>query len=781
MVSRFNVQTNQALEFDKIRQIVYDLCKSEITREIIFDSEITRSIILKDYQRQTEFIQLNSQLIEFPFHTVIDLRDVLSKLHIENYFIEIDQLHAIRSLSNNIFEIKSLFKELNNAIDFRLLSELASSCFYDPTPAREINRVIQEDGSIKYDASPELKRIFERKKNIEHTIHKAFQSALIKAKDADALHEIGESMRNGRRVLAVLAEKKRSIKGISIDESESGRIVYIEPADTIFLNNEATELNREELREIRRILIELTHKFSKYAMLFETYQNFMISWDILFAKFKFYRLIEGVIPKVGNQIEIKNGFHPLLKIKNRNENRTIVPFTLRMEDKKMLMISGPNAGGKSITLKSIGLMALMVQAALPIAAEGETVFPLFQNVLGDIGDLQSLENELSTYSSKLVLWKEMIHICDQNTLLLFDELGSGTDPAFGAGMAQSTIESCLLKNPVIIATTHYSDLKRMGELHPKAMSGSMLFDENRLEPTFQLMTDKPGSSYTFHIARKVGLSEHIVHNAERYSQTEQVKYDKMLLRLEKKENELRLRMKELEKSELELKKQMKDWNRLHLDLDLSRKKIKYEKLIQNKDLGVKKVQELKAYQNELKRIEQQRMLEEQKKLEEEIRAAEDESKKLYREIHRVKLDHVFAEGDTVQYIHTQAKGVIQKLEKRKAVVLFDNMKTTLSLADLIPIEKEERNSIRPKKILVIDKQINRELDLRGKYIYEALPELEDFVNKALLNNFYEAKIIYGLGKLKSEVLRKIKSMPSIAKIDTLENESGSSGSCIIYF
>ncbi len=776
-------QTKQLLEFDKVIELIKSMCYSDVACEKLDNSLplSNRRTIEVNFKRLAEFNSLQKQDQNLSIHTILNCHLFLAKIHIENFFIELEDLHALRNMSNNVREIKEFFKKTSNPEEFANLIDFSNSIFYDNAIERAINKVVTEHGELKTDASPELKRIRMQKATMNATINNAFSGVLSQSKSNGYLNEIGESIRNGRRVLAVNAENKRSIKGIIHDESETGKIVYIEPSETIFLNNEAFEIERQEWREIRRILIETTKFLSQYKSLIHSYQEFMVEWDIIQAKNKFSNLIGGSIPEISNKIVLRNAFHPLLKIKNLKDKKAIVPFHLDLGNQKMLMISGPNAGGKSITMKTIGLIAMMVRASIPIAAEGQSIFPLFHTVLGDIGDLQSLQDELSTYSSKLKLWKEMMSLCDKDTLLLFDELGNGTDPSFGAAMAQSVIESCLQKSPTIIATTHYSDLKKLADERLDILNGSMLFDEVKLEPIYKLILDKPGSSYTFHIARKSGLNHDTIKRAEKLSDTEQFRYDKQLLKLERKEKELHLRHKELEASERELKKQMKDWNRLHLDLDLTRKKVKYEKLLHTQEVEIEKVRELKDYKNKLKEIDKEKLEAEQKVLAEKIEKSKEESKVLYKAIHKVNADYHFKEGDTVQYIQTNTKGIIDKIQKNKAIVIFDHIKSTLALADLIPVSEVEKKRVITKKMFTSESIPQRELDLRGKFVYEAIPELEDFINKALMNNFYEIKIIHGKGKLKTEIQKSLKGFKSISKIAHAQPEHGGDGVSYVYF
>lgn len=771
------------IEFDKILAIISEFCISDLGRARLLSDCYSQdsSFIEKNYQRLSEFRRIYDSEPNFPIHSVYDFSEMIPKLNIENYFMDIEAIHQLRMMSSNVREIRDYFHNITSKDDYTYLIDYTRTVFYDNALEREISKILTEDMLIRDDASPSLRVIRQRKSTLDASIQKTFVGTLQRYRNLGYLYEVGESIRQGRRVLSVLAEHKRAVKGIILDQSESGKVSYIEPSETIYLNNEAFEIEREEMNEIRKILIQLTHFISKYPKLIMHYQDFMTSWDVIRSKTKFSVLINGSIPKISKHIALNNAYHPLLKIKNIGLNRPTIPFHLDMEAYKMLMISGPNAGGKSITLKTIGLIAVMIQSSIPIPAEAGSAFPLFHTILADIGDLQSFEDELSTYSSKLKLWKEMIRSSDERTLLLLDELGDGTDPSFGAGMAQAVVESCLSRKSTLVATTHYSDLKQMAANREDILSGSMLFDEVKLEPIYKLTLGKPGSSYTFHIARKSGLSHQVIERAEKISNKEQVQFDKQLLRLEKKEKELHLRMQELDRKDRELKKQIKDWNRLHLDLDVTRKKIKYEKMLHNQEADILKAKEIREYKDALRLKQLEDLAEEQRIIDEKIKQEQEASKKLYREIHHIHTDHHFKVGDTVQYIETQTRGIIEKIQKNKAIVIFDNIKSTLSLTDLIPIAAEEKKKQTAQKLISLGQVQLRELDVRGKYVYEALPELEDFINKALLHNFHEIKIIHGKGKLKSEIHKSLQTYRAISKISHGLPEHGGDGVTYVYF
>lgn len=784
----YTKQTENLLEFDILIEELKSGFLSEYGREFFEQTTIQKiwnqTEIEKRYTFLSEFNFLKTQFPDFPIQHVSKFSSHLGNIEIENYYIPREDILKLKLLVTNIRDIKQFFKDTIYQKELLTLADFSDTLFYDTALLREIDKIIDEEGIVKSSASKELGVLRLRKKTIYQEIDKAFSFTLSQAKQSGLLNEIGESIRQGRRVLAINSAYKRSIKGMVIDESETGSVIFIEPAATIYLNNEASEIDREEEREIRKVLIVLTRFIAKYKNLIIQYQEFMAQWDGLQAINKFKERIEGSLPRIGSSLELNNAFHPLLKLKNKKEANSIIPFHLKFDiHHQMLVISGPNAGGKTITLKSIGLIALMVQKALPISSEAGSVVPLYEAVHGDLGDLQSINDELSTYSSKLRLWNFMMKTANKKTLLLFDELGDGTDPSFGAAMAQAVLEKLLDQKSTVIATTHYGDLKKFSESRKDTLSASMLFDEVKLEPLFKLSIGFPGSSYTFHIARKMGLNHEVIKRAETLSESEKVLYDRQLFKLEKKEKELQSQKMELVRAEQDLKKQVKDWNRLHLDMDLTRKKMRYEKTILLQEQIAEKEKELKLFKEELKNKKKlEELVIEQTKLNEEKESTNLASKELYKQINKVNPNQKFAIGDRVQFIQTNAIGVIEKMNKDRVTVIFDHLKSTISASELIWLPPDEdKKKTTTKKIITIDKNGSRELDIRGQFVYEAIEDLDDFINRALLNNYHEIKIIHGKGKLRAEIIKHLQTFKSITKCNSALPEHGGEGVTYVHF
>ena len=775
------------IEFDKVVDIISQFC--------ILESGIQK---IKSSSLYTQFNELqNIHDIQFEVVNIIrnqmefgsrrnDILHLLENVEIENFYLEASEILQIKKTIENIGVCKAFFEKTENANNFPKLYQYFIKIFHDKSLTNLISKQIDEKGIVKDDASPKLLEIRNLQKRIFKDIDQVFRKQVSSYNEMGFLAETVESIRNGRRVLAVKAEKKRSIKGIIHDESESGSIVYIEPNALIELHNDALNIENEEKREIIRILRVLTNHIGAHKKLLLIYQEANTNLDIWNAKAQWAIKMEcsPVEIAIQNQIKLVKAFHPLLKYKNLNENKKTIPFDIDLnQNQKMLMISGPNAGGKSITLKSIGLLVLMHQMGFPVPVESGSKLPLLKKYYCDLSDNQSIADELSTYSSKIVRWKQILNEAQSETLILMDEMGSGTDPSFGAAVAQVILESCIEKNSFIVCTTHFGTLKKWADQNKKIINASMLFDEEKLEPLYILKLGKPGSSYTFHIAKKMGLPLELINKAEKLSNTKQVEYDRMLMNLELREKELMKQKEALEQNENEAKKQIKDWKKISNELDLLRNKVKFERMVFLNEKEIEKQKIIKKYQEELKQKEKKEDLKIiEKEVIKTIQSNQEKIKETYKEIHKIPEKQEFKPGDFVQYIQTNAIGKIEKIEKNKAIVIFDHLKSSVSIADLIKLNENPQKNIKPKqKIDVSNTKIDNVLDIRGLFLSEAIEEVEKFVNDSIIQNKFQVKIIHGRGTLRNEILKLLNKTSVIEKIESANASDGGEGASWITF
>src|SRR6185369_1890170 len=439
-----------------------------------------------------------------------------------------------------------------------------------------IDEIVDEQGQVKDSASHDLRNIrmsLYRKRN---ELRRIFERIVSKLNKQGYLAEIEESFMNGRRVVAAFAEQKRMVKGILHGESDTRRTVFIEPEETIGLNNEVFSLEIEERKEVYRILRELTKDLSKYEPLLSAWHTIIGEYDFIRAKAKLAVDMRGEYPALMDRshIQLVEAYHPLLFLYNKKLNKATIPVTITLsETNRILVISGPNAGGKTVTMKTIGLLQMMVQAGLLVPLHPSSEFGIFKQLMIHIGDTQSLEFELSTYSSHLLNMKYFMENANGRTLFFIDELGSGSDPNLGGAFAEVILEELAKKHAYGIVTTHYLNLKVMANKTPGILNGAMAFDEKSLLPLYQLIIGKPGSSYTFSIAERIGLHPDLIRNARKLVDEEHFKLDKLLNRTEQD-------LRNLEQKDKELQKMLKENARLQTELEKTLQKEKHQQQLQ---------------------------------------------------------------------------------------------------------------------------------------------------------------------------------------------------------
>jgi len=584
------------LEFDKIRALLHDKCRSEYAKEKANDLRIhTRRDFIESALKQThEYRQLIQNAIYFPNDYVLNLSKELRLLQIEGAMLVGEQLVNFRKLAMSMERIFRWF-DAERRMAYPALVLVIEGTYYEKTILSLINDVIDETGNVKDNASPELQNIrmsLYRKRN---DLRKVFDRIITKLNKQGYLTDIEESFMNGRRVVAVFAEQKRTVKGILHGESESRRTTFIEPEETIELNNQIYELESAEKQEVYRILKELTRQLSVYASLLATYHNIVGEYDFIQAKAQFGISIKGEYPVVHDKalIHLVNASHPLLLLYNQRTGKPTIPTNLTLDaSNRILVISGPNAGGKTVTMKTVGLLQLMVQSGLLVPVHPSSEFGIFKQLMIHIGDTQSLEFELSTYSSHLLSMKHFMETANGKTLFFIDELGSGSDPNLGGAFAEVILEELGRKHAMGIVTTHYLNLKVMANKTPGILNGAMAFDEKSLMPQYKLIIGKPGSSYTFSIAERIGLDKKLIERARTLVDQDHFKLDKLLnrteqdlRRMETKEKELQQLLKENERLKKEMEQVMdKEKHRQQVEVLKQQNKITEDRMIYLKDM-----------------------------------------------------------------------------------------------------------------------------------------------------------------------------------------------------
>ena len=505
----FPASAIQQLEFDKIQALLAAHCRTEFARQRATNLRIhTRKEFIEPELQQThEYKLLFLNHLYFPDDAVFNLSKELKLLSIEGSVLAGAQFLSIRKLT---IAIRQVFRWFDNEkrIAYPFMALVIEKTYFEKTIVEIIDEVLDEEGNVKDSASEELGRIRAALYKKRNELRRMFDRIVSRMNKLGYLADIEESFINGRRVLAVFAEQKRMIKGIIHGESDSRRTTFIEPEETTGLNNEIYSLETDEQKEVYKILHGLTSKMRNYHSLLDIYHMILGEYDFIRAKAKLAMEYNGNLPALRDKAFIKlvNACHPLLFIYNQKQAKPTIPVNLTLDDKdRILVISGPNAGGKTVTLKTAGLLQMMLQSGLLVSCGPESEFGIFRQLMIHIGDTQSLEFELSTYSSHLVNMKYFMENANGKTLFFIDELGSGSDPNLGGAFAEVIMEELAKKHSIGIVTTHYLNLKVMANKVQGIINGAMAFDEKNLRPLYKLIVGKPGSSYTFSIAERIGL------------------------------------------------------------------------------------------------------------------------------------------------------------------------------------------------------------------------------------------------------------------------------------
>jgi DNA mismatch repair protein MutS2 len=552
------------LEFDKVRTLLHERCRTEYARNRANTLRIhtRKEFIDRELLQSHEYKQITQNAIHFPNDYVLNLSRELRLLAIPGSMLGGEELVGVRKLAATVERIFRWF-DTERRTAYPGLAQVIEGTYYEKAIAAMIDEVVDDTGMVKDNASPELAQIRMSLYRKRQELRRVFDRIVTKMNKSGYLADIEESFMNGRRVIAVFAEQKRTVKGILHGESDSRRTAFIEPDETIELNNLIYELENDERKEVYRLLKQLTQNLSVYASLLTTYHGIAGEYDFIYAKAQLAVALGAEYPIVHDKahINLVNARHPLLYLYNERSGKSTIPMNLTLdEDRRILVISGPNAGGKTVTLKTVGLLQLMVQSGLLVPVDPSSSFGIFKQVMIHIGDTQSIEFELSTYSSHLLHMKSFMEVANGRTLFFIDELGSGSDPNLGGAFAEVILEELARKHAYGIVTTHYLNLKVMANKTKGILNGAMAFDEQNLMPQYRLNIGKPGSSYTFSIAERIGLEKRLIDRARSLVDGEHFQLDKLLNRTEQD-------LQVIEEKQKELQKLLKENERLKREME----------------------------------------------------------------------------------------------------------------------------------------------------------------------------------------------------------------------
>jgi len=697
MIRYFPESALGQLEFDKIRGLLAEKCKSAYAREKAASLRIhTRlEFIQIELQRASELKSLLEQGQYFPNEDSLNLSHEIKLLGLPGAVLSSEQFLQIRKLAEAIRQIFHWF-DRERRLAYAGLSSVIKDSYYEKAIIQFIDEILEDNGHVRDKASPELAdiRMSLYKKRIE--LRRLFDRIVARLNKAGFVAETEEAFLNGRRVVALFAEHKRQVKGILHGESDSRKTSFIEPEETIGLNNEIFSLEHAESREINRILRDLTARLSVHSQLLNTYHEIVGEFDFISGKAKLAIDINGIYPNVqeGSHIHLIQALHPLLFLYHKKSLKPTIPVNIRLDDKnRILVISGPNAGGKTVTMKTVGLLQLMVQAGLLIPVHPHSTLGIFKQIMIHIGDTQSLEFELSTYSSHLLNMKYFME-SNGRTLFFIDELGSGSDPNLGGAFAEVILLELLKKHAYGIVTTHYLNLKVMANKTAGIINGAMAFDEKSLQPLYQLILGKPGSSYTFSIAERIGLHPDLINNARKLVDEEHFRLDKLLNRTEQD-------LRNLEQKDKELQQMLKENAQLKTDLEKTLHKEKHQQQLeilqeQNK-ISAERYSYLKEMERKLKQIIFDWRKAENK--EEVIRQMQallfSKKEKPVNEKVKKKFDAKYVEvegdiqpGSAVKMKKGHQTGTVRELRGKKAIVQVGMIPITMDISDLVLIREK---------------------------------------------------------------------------------------------
>lgn len=715
--ARIDSKTLEDLEFPAVLRQVSEFCVTEPGREQVlaiapFDDF---QEIDPELQRVKEFTASFEGDNRIPNHGFDPIFRELRLLEIENSSLEISGFRKILSISETTRILLKFFKKFE---EFYIhLNSFSEEVKYTSIISEEINKRVDKYGDIKDEASNELGAIRRRLNVVKGKINSSFTKALSQYIQNDYLDEIRESVVENRRVLAVKAMHRKKVKGAVLGSSKTGSIVYIEPQETLEYANELSNLLYEEDEEIKRILKAMTEFVRPHAELLASYQEYLIAMDVLYAKAKYALKINGVLPIITSEkrISLQKAFHPLLLVSNNKRKEKTFPQSIELVPaKRIIVISGPNAGGKSITLKTVGLLQVMLQSGLLISAESQSEMCFFKRVLTDIGDNQSIENHLSTYSYRLKKMKQFLKKCDNKTLFLIDEFGTGSDPELGGALAETFLEVFYEREAFGIITTHYTNLKLLANELPNAINANMQFDNKSLEPLYHLHLGEAGSSYTFEVAQKNGIPYSLINRAKKKIEGGKVRFDKTIANLQKERSNLRKTSESLKNEEQKARiegKQLEDVNaRVQEKLenyqelfDANQKLISLgkkmdvlsEKYFNNKQKKqlIDELMKLVMIENSKRKIvapkikkaekvKEQKVIKEVEQKVEVIRERKKEEKEKAKKLPPPKPKVALKIGDRVRMIDGKAIGTIDTIEKNKAIVNYGMFTTNVSLEEL---------------------------------------------------------------------------------------------------
>lgn len=806
--------------FDIVRDLIRKHCINRLgldyVEQIEFLSDLPTISTLTDQTEEFRKIILSGAT--FPLQDYVDVTPELRNLLIEGSVIDLDTLFGLKISLISIDDCFDFFKKKEYS-DLPALKKLADEFSCNPDLSGIINGIVDDKGHVKDDASPELRRIRRELILKSNAAAKRIMSILQKTKKEGWANEDAElTVRNGRLVIPITAAHKRKIKGFVHDESATGQTVFIEPDEIFEINNEIKDLENDEKREIYRILHEFTQLIRPDIPIILENFRFLGILDFIRAKALFAIDINASKPVITGKPEAEwiNARHPLLFLSHKAQNKKVVPMSLALnQNQRILVVSGPNAGGKSVCLKTVGLLQYMLQCGLLVSMDDQSQVGIFNDIFVNIGDEQSLEDDLSTYSSHLLAMKFFISNASPSTLFLIDEFGSGTEPKIGGAIAEAVLEKLNEKKSFGVVTTHYANLKLFASNTDGIFNGAMMFDSGKLQPLYKLITGNPGSSFAIEIAEKIGLQNEVIQQAKKKAGSKEIDFERQLMDLELQKNTLEKKEAELKMADEFLAEMIDKYQNLSESLEIRKKEIMEKAREEARDLlnrsnsliekTIKEIREKNAEKESTKEVrtilkefadniakpalpEKQKTQGKQLLQKDESFFKKEKQKKAVVHVIKTPID----KGDYVRVIGQTTVGEVLSCDNKEALVIFGNSKIKTTLSNLEKVDRKpdsakQATTFSARKFsLDLDKKLAKfktSIDIRGYKAEDALNYAQKYIDEALLLCIPEVRILHGKGNgilrnIIREYLRTVREVKSF-RDETLEQ--GGHGITVVYF
>ncbi len=812
--------------FDRIREMLHEKCLSNMGLEWVDEMQfqLTFESIENQLGEVDEFCRIVREFDSFPSSHYYDLREALKKIRIEGRFLETAELFDLKRSLESVRTIVFFFNKQEELVFPRLKKKTASVQVF-PYIYDRIDNILNKFGKIRDNATPELAKIRKDILTLQSNMSKRLHSILKQAqKDGLIEEDATVSIRDGRAVIPISAGNKRKLKGIIYDESSTGKTSYVEPNEIVEMNNEIRELEYAERREIVRILTDFSNDIRPY--LDDLFYSYDFLGEIDFIRSKALLAIEfnSIKPEFAANpvIDWQQAIHPLLMKTLKREKRKIVPLNIRLTpEKHILLISGPNAGGKSVCLKTVGLLQYMLQCGLLIPISEGSRTGIFSQVFIDIGDEQSLENDLSTYSSHLLNMKHFVKNSDENTLILIDEFGTGTEPMLGGAIAESILDKLNQMRTFGVITTHYTNLKHFASSAEGIENGAMLYDSQNMNPLFQLEIGKPGSSFAFEIARKIGLPEDILANATEKIGKDHIDFDRNLRQInrdkrywESKREKIRKVEKMLDEMAATYETELKETQKQRKEI-MKKAKEEAEVLLSGVNKKIENtIHEIKKEQAEKEKTKKarenlvtlkheiiQKTSSEDNLIDQKIKKLQEREKERNQRrpekskpvVLKPELEEEpeLKPGDKVRITGQITVGDLIEINKKNAVIAFGQLITTLPADQIERVSNNEAKRIEKNRNAgksrlasgLSEKRLTfkSEIDIRGKRAEEAISIIQEFIDEAIMFNVSQLRILHGKGNgiLKEIIRNYLKTEPAIVSFKDEHVDFGGAGITVI--